>query len=201
MLPVGRTEMPNPCHTMLLALVLAAACSCSSDEDTSSSPMTGGANVVQSDVKTGSWVASEDGLLALRIAAENREVEGDEPIVLVVEIANRGSVATPIIKPFGDRYYAEAVGVALEGPRGSVKYTGPTPSYVIGPMAFLWLETGESFTDRLTLRTDNFAGSDAPAEYTARYTYKYAGEWDSVDGARSAWRGQIVSPQIRLTRR
>jgi hypothetical protein len=147
------------------------------------------------------WVDSEDGLLALRIAVEDQEVEGDEPIVLVVEIANRGNAATPIIKPFGDWYVAEAVGVALEGPGGCVEYTGDTPSYVIGPMAFLWLEAGESFSDRLILRTDHFAGSDAPAEYTVRYTYKYAGEWDSVDGARSAWRGQIVSREIQFTRR
>ena len=120
--------------------------------------------------------------------------------MLVVEIANRGDVATPIIKPFGDWYYAVAVGIALEGPRGPVKYTGDTPSYEIGSMAFLWLEAGESFTDRSTILPDLFAGSDSPAEYTVRYTYKYSGEWDSVDEATSAWRGQIVSHQIRFTR-
>jgi hypothetical protein len=162
--------------------------------------MAPGTKMPQSDVKAESWVDSEDGLLAVRIAVESREVERDEPVVLVVEIANRSSVTTPVIKPFGDWYYAVAVGTALEGPRGPVKYTGDTPSYVIGPMAFLELEADESFTDRLILRTDQFTGSAPPGEYAVRYTYKYAGEWDSVDGARSAWRGQIVSRRVRFTR-
>ena len=125
---------------------------------------------------------------------------GDSPIVLIAEIANRGDGAIVIIMPFGDDYYAESAGVELQGPRGRLKYTGPTLDYELAGV-FHRLELGESITDHLKLTTDSFAGCDVPGKYSLRFTYKYRGGWDHVEGAKSAWQGEIVSNPVTLTRR
>ena len=132
---------------------------------------------------------------------EQAVVEGESPIVLIAEIANCGNGATVIIAPFADDYYAQSSGVKLQGPRGRLKYTGPTLDTEVAGTIFHRLEPGESITDRLKLTTDLFAGCDAPGRYSLRYTYKYRGGWDQFEGAKSAWQGEIVSNPVTLTRR
>src|SRR5262245_60546493 len=104
-----------------------------------------------SPAPNGTWVASDDGMLALRLSAVSGRVKEGEPIHAVAEIENRSQQRLTILRPFGDWYAAEAVGMKIWDGKGQVRYTGPSATYVIGRSAFAVIGPGEVIQDKLQL--------------------------------------------------
>jgi len=121
---------------------------------------------------TTDWVASKDGRLSLRLLAPQGAIVAAAPIVVLAELRNNAKEAVNVLRPFGDRYTAEAAWIRVVGPKGVVPYSGPTPSYPLGSAAFATLRPGEVIRDRLVLPVHAFAGSDQPGKYQVTFRYE-----------------------------
>jgi len=151
------------------------------------------------------WVTSDDGKLALRLSVISQRVTANENIQVAAEIRNASQQKIMVLRPFGDWYAAKAVGMKIWDAERQIRYTGPTPDYVIGADAFAVIGPGEVIEDELELTTDNFAGIGPPRRYTLRYDYSYDGQWDATaaagkSGISDAWRGTISSREVQFFR-
>jgi hypothetical protein len=151
------------------------------------------------------WVTSDDGKLALRFSVIAQRVTANENIQVAAEIRNASQQKITVLRPFGDWYAAKAVGMKIRDGERQIRYTGPTPSYVIGSDAFEVIGPGDVVEDKLELTTDNFAGIEPPGRYSLQYDYSYNGQWDATaaagkSGIRDAWRGTISSRAIHVIR-
>lgn len=151
------------------------------------------------------WVVSDDGLLSLRLSMVSQAVPTAEPIQVVAQLRNAGSSPITVLRPFGDWYVAEAIGMKIWDEERRIQYTGPNATYVIGADAFAVLDPGEIVEDRLDLSIDSFAGIRRREIYTVRYDYSYDGQWDKAgaagnSGIRDAWRGTISSREVQVVR-
>jgi len=148
-------------------------------------------------------VDSKDGALSLRLSAIHARVEKTRPIALAAELRNNTDKPLNVLRPFGDRYVALAVGIELTGPNGPLRYTGPTLTYVLGSGAFATLAPGQVIRDKLELHVSTFAGSDAAGTYTVRYTYRASvgnEQTAARRGFKNLWTGQIRSEAVTVTR-
>src|SRR4029453_14988658 len=140
------------------------------------------------------WVTSDDGLLALRLAAVSQSAAASEDVQVVAQIRNASQQKLTILRPFGDWYTARAIGMKIWDGERQIPYTGPAVTYVIGASAFAVIGPGEGGEEKLELTIDNFAGFERPGRYTLRYDYSYDGHWDTTaaagnSGIAGAWRG------------
>ncbi len=152
------------------------------------------------------WVDADGGLLALRLSVSAQTVTKGVPVKITAQIRNTGKMPVTVLRPFGDWYHAKASGIKIWDDKRRIRYSGPTPGYVIGADAFAVLAPGATIENHIELTTDNFAGIETPGSYTLRYDYSYDGCWDETaaagkSGIRSAWRGTITSREVRVTRR
>jgi hypothetical protein len=102
------------------------------------------------------WVASDDGMVALRLSAIAQRVGAGENIQVVAEIENRSPQKLTILRPFGDWYAAKAVGMKISHGNSQLRYAGPSATYVIGADAFAVVGPGEVVQDKLELTPDTF---------------------------------------------
>ena len=156
--------------------------------------------------QTGTWVTSDDGKLALRLSVMAQRVRANEDIQVTAEIRNASQQKITILRPCGDWYAAEAIGMKIWDGERPIRYTGPAVSYVIGAMAFAIIGPGEVVKDKMELMIDNFAGIKLPGRYTLRYDYSYDGYWDATatagkSGISNAWRGTISSREVQVFRK
>lgn len=191
-------------RTRLLFFLLLCS-GCSGREDGTRAPVaeTPDSNEPRASASTSVWKTSEDGMLSLRLTAHETLLQPSEPIPIVVELRNNSDQPINIIRPFGDWYYALAVGIALRGPQGTIEYSGATPSYELGADAFSRLQPGEVVEDRTELTLDQFANSDMPGRYTIAYEY-VAQSWQeaaSREGFDNLWMGTIASGPVNVTKR
>ena len=152
------------------------------------------------------WVDTDCGLLALRLSTSAQTVTKGVPIKITAQIRNTGKMPITVLRPFGDWFLAKAAGIKIWDDKRRIRYSGPTPGYVIGADAFAVLAPGATIEDHIELTTDNFAGIETPGTYTFRYDYSYDGRWDDTaaageSGIRGAWRGTISSREVQVTRK
>jgi hypothetical protein len=149
------------------------------------------------------WFDSEDGALSLRLGAPDTTVNSGAPITVVAELRNNTDEPVNVLRPFGDWYESVAVGIALIGSDGPLRYTGDVPGYTLGRDAFTTLEPGQSIYDWLDLTVDCFGGSDLSGQYTIRYTYAASkGHRESADRMelKDLWTGNITSRAVTVTK-
>jgi hypothetical protein len=150
------------------------------------------------------WVEADDGLLALRLSLASQTVKGG-PIKITAQLRNAGAAPIAVLRPFGNRYFAEAAGMKVWNQQRRIRYSGETPGYELGASAFAVIPPDGTIEDQLDLTANNFAGIEKPGTYFLRYDYSYDGQWDSAaarheSGIRDVWRGTISSREIRITR-
>lgn len=179
-------------HLILTSLLaLAAACR----HDTSAT------EPVASDGEQRDWVTSSDGLLMLRIVADNTIVKPNDCIVLIAELKNSSERSLAVLRPFGDHYHVRASCMLIEGPSGPLTYMGPTPGYSLSAKAFARLAPGAVIRDRLELTVDNFPGSDAPGKYKITFQYEVEDGYrkTAMDrGFTTLWLGNVKSKPIHV---
>jgi hypothetical protein len=188
---------------LLLLTMLVSGCD-APVEPASSAPQVA-KPIAQPALAGNSWVTSNDGKLELRLSVISPRVKANETIQAVAEIRNASQQRITVLRPFGDWYSAEALGMKIWDGERPIQYSGPTPGYVIGADSFAVVGPGEIIEDRLELTTDNFAGTGSPGHYTLRYDYFYDGQWDDTaasgnSGISGAWRGTISSREIQVFR-
>jgi hypothetical protein len=159
-----------------------------------------------SEAQHGSWVTSDDGLLALRLSVKSQQVASNESIHAVAAIRNLSQQPITALRPFGDWYAAKAIGMKIWDAKQQIRYTGAQATYVIGGNAFAVIAPGESIEDQMELSIDNFAGLESPGSYTLRFDYSYHGQWDTTaaaggSGISNAWRGTIGSREVEILRK
>jgi hypothetical protein len=193
-----------------IKLVLAALsittllCGC---EAAAPSPMSAKADERSSKApsNTVQWVESYDGMLALRLAVASQAVADGDAIKVTAQIRNTGQTPITVLRPFGDWYFAAAVGLKIWTDKRRIRYSGDTPGYEIGASAFAVVAPGAVIEDHIELTTHHFAGIEAKGTYHLRYDYSYDGRWDAtaaVDGSdvSGVWRGTICSREVPVTR-
>lgn len=135
----------------------------------------------EEDSSASAWATSDDGKLSLRIVAAHGPIRADEPVWMLAELRNDSDQPLAVLRPFGDRYEARAIGFEITGPDGKVRYEGPTPTYVLGTDSFSYLAPSEvlldswstdAFQDWMSLTNENHAGLGTLGRYSVRYTYK-----------------------------
>jgi hypothetical protein len=193
----------NVSSNLLLVTMLISGCD-APVEPASSAPAVAKPNS-RPALAVNSWVTSNDGKLELRFSVISPRVKANESIQAVAEIRNASQQRITVLRPFGDWYSAEALGMKIWDGERQITYSGPTPGYVIGSDAFAVIGPGEIAKDRLELTTDNFAGTGPPGQYSLRYDYSYDGQWDDTaasgnSGISDAWRGTISSREIQVFR-
>ena len=148
------------------------------------------------------WTRSKDGKLAIRLVVKTEKVKPGEPIVLAAQLKNLSKKPIHVLRPFGDWYEAQAVGMEIRGRLGKVKYGGPTPGYIIGSSAFYKLPPGKTVEDVIKLDRFNFVGLDIPGVYQMAYQYSYNGEWNYVAKraglSTDIWKGNIRSNSVTV---
>jgi hypothetical protein len=151
------------------------------------------------------WVTADGGTLELRFSVVSKHMPAGESLHVTAELRNTGPAPTWVLRPFGDWYAAQAVGMKIWDGRQKIRYTGPNAAYVIGSDAFILLKPGEVVHDTMELAVENFAGIERPGTYTLRYDYSYDGQWDTAaaagnSGVRDPWRGAVASREARISR-
>lgn len=154
---------------------------------------------------SGHWVSADGGSLAMRLTVSSRTVKKGDSIQIAVQLRNTGEAPITVLRPFGDWYFAKAAGIKVWNNKQQIRYSGATPSYVIGANAFVVLAPGETIEDKNELSMDNFAGIEQPGTYSLRYDYSYDGRWDATAAAgeksnAGAWRGTISSRELQVVR-
>lgn len=117
------------------------------------------------------WGHSADGRVGCRVWVEKKSLAAEEPIVLNVEIQNRGIDSRTFLRPCIDTNAAFFHGLELVGPQGEVPYRGTIFCGTFPPEAFVTLASGETVRDELELPLSIFPQSDVPGVYTIRYRY------------------------------
>jgi hypothetical protein len=149
------------------------------------------------------WVAGADGALALRVLASKKAVAAEAPLVLLAELRNETKETLHVLRPVY-RHASAAIMVRMEGPTGPIKYSGRSPSGVIGSSCLAVVSPGEVVRDRLELWTSDFVGSDRPGKYVVYFTYRSDGSWREVAkrlGFDKLWvGGSITAGPLELTK-
>lgn len=151
----------------------------------------------------GQWVSADSGDLSMRAYVKERAVGAADSITLITEIRNNRLQPMTILRPFGDPYLAAGLQVKIWNDKEQIKYSGPTADYDLGREAFITLASGESVTGTIDLPPRNYAGSDRAGDYSVRYDYAYAGDWDqkvAKQGVKHIWRGSICSREVHIKR-
>lgn len=151
------------------------------------------------------WVDSDDEKLALRLSSTQTVTDGAS-IRITVQIRNTGKAPITLLRPFGDWYDAKARGIKIWDNKRQIPYSGPTGDYDVRSDGFAIVAPGATIEDHIDLTMQDFAGIEAPGTYSFRYDYSYNGVWDKTaavgkNGVRDAWRGNICSREVQVTRR
>ena len=198
--------MQNLKSLVSLLLLTALVCGCHT-LGPSRSPTAAIVERAPSDsTNTVQWVGSEDGLLALRMSVVSRGVDRGEHIQVVAQLRNSGPSPLTVLRPFGDWYQGQTVGMKIWDGKRRNQYIGPAWTYVIGASAFAVIGAGETVEDKLELNPQNFAGLSGPGTCTLRYDYSYSGYWDTTaaagnSGISNIWRGAISSREVQVRRK
>ena len=149
---------------------------------------------------------TDDEILAVRLSVASRIMTVNESIRVTCEIRNASTRKITILRPFGDRYVAQAVGLKIWSGGRRIRYTGANLTYPLSAHAFAVIGPGEVVEDKLEVTIDNFGGIASPGVYILRYDYAYDGRGDATaaagnSGIINAWRGTISSREVHLSRK
>ena len=214
------TNARSACAALLALLACASpavrAADRPSGDDSGRPAPAGGPAAEEKDSPASAWAASDDGKVSLRIVAAHGPIGADEPVWVLAELRNDSDETLAVLKPFGDRYKAEAAGFEIVGPNGKVRYEGPEPDYVLGADAFTLLPPGrpllesssvDALQEWLPLTPQNHPGLSEPGRYTIRYTYRATpGDQEMAQqsrrfvGRERIWTGEIRSGAVTVTK-
>lgn len=151
------------------------------------------------------WVRSDDRAIAMRLSVGSPSVDANEHFQLIAEFRNDSLRPVTVLRPFGDWYLASAVGIKVWNADRRIDYSGPQMTYVIGADAFAVMAPGETIQGKIDMIAENYLGIDKQGTYMLRYDYQYDGRWDTTaaaggSGIKDAWRGTIVSREVKINR-
>jgi HEAT repeat protein len=154
------------------------------------------------------WVKASDSILAVRLRAKSDPVKPGEPIVVIATLRNVSDKPVAVLKPLGGPFTDSLpAGLAVRGPKGSVKYIGPAVQpREIAASDFLELLPGKEIKGEFAISSDLFSGADDMGMYSITYQYstvdcQYAKSnrdlATSFPAIERLWVGLI--PAVRLT--
>lgn len=145
------------------------------------------------------WTKSADGKLSLRLRSMKASFASGETMTVVAEVRNDSRQPLLVLRPFGDPFHAISGGLAVNGPDGAVKYTGPIKEYVLGDVAFEQIAPGKILSEEMELAPNHLQGLAKPGEYSATYLYQSDG-YPKSPVPTNFWTGSIKSALITWTR-
>jgi hypothetical protein len=142
------------------------------------------------------WKPSQDGKVSICLALDRTTFGAKEPVTLRCAIRNLSDQPITILRPFGDRYYAQAKGLTLLGPEGAVLYQGDTQEYALGTGAFVELPPKMVVEETLTIPREVFPGFGAPGLYTV--AYGFVSRLYPKEPPANYWQGAIKTAAVSL---
>ena len=161
--------------------------------------------LVEGELESTAWVTSRDKGLSLRVLTPKRHYAPSEAVILLAELRNDSKRDWVVLRPFGDEPRVITGLMAIRGPKGRVKYSGPAPSYRLGRGSVSPLGPGQVIRDHLELPVSLFRRFDAEGEYFFKLWYnvhdahygKLAARWFPD---RKLWTGEMRSKELKITK-
>ncbi|MDF3056605.1 MAG: hypothetical protein K0R17_820 [Rariglobus sp.] len=143
------------------------------------------------------WRSSSDGAVSVCAYVDKTTFGATESIPLRCALRNNTGKPLTILRPFGDRWYAQTSGISIVGPGGVVPYRGPIAGYVLGTGAFIELAPHTVTEGVIELKPDVFPSLGEKGLYTIIYTF-LSGGYPHKTTPQNYWEGIITANPVSV---